>query len=89
MATKARELRVRKAKARAKGRNFLPSQKMPPRRSQQRLRLMGLIPRLRMFLLLSQAKMKTLLLELSHQVFFFVIPFVMGVYLFLFFIFYF
>ena len=61
MVTKAKGLKGRRVKAKAKGRSSLPRPKMLLRRRKQRLRLRELIPRPRMFLLLSQAKRKILL----------------------------
>ena len=63
--TKVRKPRERKEKARVKGKNLQPYQRIPLRRRLQKPRVMGLTPKPRMFLLLSQSKKKTLLLKLS------------------------
>ena len=60
-----RKPREIKAKARAKGKNHLPNQRIPPRTKLLRPRVMGLTQKPRTFLLLSQSKKKILLLRLS------------------------
>ena len=63
--TKARQLKGRRARVKTRGKSLLPRPKMQLRQRKHRPRLMKLTPRPRMLFLLSQAKMKILLLKLS------------------------
>ena len=63
--SKVRMLRVRRAKARTKGKNPHLNPRIPLRRQLLRPRVTGLIQKPRMFLLLSQSRKKIPLLRLS------------------------